>query len=145
MRTLVAVLAALALSACTTLTQEEEYEEDPRIAETHAYLESLQPPTLNYVRYPEPLRYRPINMRYAILETNAGRFLLETERLCRPLMSSTPHSDMMDERRMRGRLRARADTIRGCRIGAIYVLPPVEEPEEPVDAEPPAEETKEEP
>ena len=104
-----------------------EDEVDPRIAETQAYIQAMQLETLNYVRYPEPLRYTPINMRYAILETNAGRFLLETRDLCRPLMAGSPHSDMTDERRMRGRLRTRADTLRGCRISAIYVLPPLEE------------------
>ncbi len=120
-------IIAILLSSCATNEPIDEYEVDPRIAETHAYIQALQLESLNYVRYAEPLRYEPINMRYAILETNAGRFLLETKSLCRPLMAGTPHSDMIDERRMRGRLRTRADTLRGCRISAIYVLPPLEE------------------
>lgn len=121
------------LSSCAGNEPVDEDKVDPRIGETRAYIDALELETLSYIRYPEPLRYTPINMRYAILETNAGRFLLETERLCRPLMETTAHSDMIDVRRMRGRLRVSADTIRGCRLSAIYVLPEVEEVAEVAD------------
>ena len=97
--------------------------EDPRIQETRVYLQTVNPEIVSWVRYEEPLRFDPISNMHAILRTNAGAYLLETERFCRALTSRDVYVDMADRRAMRGRLRSGIDTLRGCTIETIYRLP----------------------
>ena len=121
MRTLVATILLASLAACST-TGASRADNDPLIQETRVYLQTTQPETVSSVRYEEPLRYRAINQMFAILTTDTGVYLLETRRVC-PSLFQDFHDDMRDTRSMRGRLRPRIDTIRGCTIQAIYRLP----------------------
>lgn len=115
-------IAAMLLTACAT-SSETPGEGDPRIEETRVYIQTVNPEIVSWVRYEEPLRFDPISNMHAILRTEAGVYLLETERLCRALTSADIYSDMADRRRMRGRLRSGIDTLRGCTIETIYRLP----------------------
>ncbi len=115
-------MAAYLLTACAT-SDERPGQGDPRIEETQVYIQTVKPEIVSWVRYDEPLRFEAISNMHAILETNAGAYLLETERMCRDLTSRDYYSDMADRRSMRGRLRAGIDTLRGCTIETIYRLP----------------------
>lgn len=129
LRKLITGLLALAIAGCAAQDEQPELT-DPSIEETRVYLETVKPKRISWIRYQEPLRYTVINNQFVILDLQTGRYLVETEKFCQPLTATTPHSDMRDQRRMRGRLRAGADTIRSCRIEAIYELPPLQtEPE----------------
>ncbi|MDJ0910778.1 MAG: DUF6491 family protein [Woeseiaceae bacterium] len=125
-------IVATLLTACAT-SSETPGEGDPRIEETRVYIQTVNPEVVSWVRYEEPLRFDPISNMHALLETEAGVYLLETERLCRALTSVDIYSDMADRRSMRGRLRAGIDTLRGCTIETIYRLP--DEPAETSDGE----------
>ena len=128
-RFLVLILVVAAQSACALFerTPPEFDELPPYVQETKVYLDTIQPETVLSVSFVEPLRYEVINVMFVYMEGHGGRYLLETERICRPLKSQDIFVDMADRRSIRGRLRAGIDTIRGCRIETIYKLPPVDE------------------
>ena len=120
-------IASLLLVACAANEEKPFDELPPYVQETRIYLDTVQPETVVSVSFVEPLRYEVINEMYVVMEGHGGSYLLETERLCRPLTSPDIFIDMADRRSIRGRLRAQVDTIRGCRIAKIYKLPPVDE------------------
>lgn len=124
------VFPALVLATGCAATPEADplHEEiDPSVEETLVYLETLKPPTVESVRFREPLRYDVINVRFVYLDVKDGRYLIEMARDCKPLKSNEIYTDMADRRSIRGRIRAGVDTIRGCRIQSIYELPAIEE------------------
>ena len=102
-------------------------EVDASVEETLVYLKTLNPPTVDSIRFREPLRYDVLNVRFAYMDVKTGRYLIEMARDCKPLKSNDIYTDMADRRSMRGRLRAGVDTLRGCRIETIYELPEVAE------------------
>ena len=102
-------------------------EVDASVEETLVYLETIKPPAVDSIRFREPLRYDVVNVRFAYMEVKTGRYLIEMARDCRSLKSNDIYTDMADRRSMRGRLRSGVDTLRGCRIEAIYQLPEVTE------------------
>ena len=63
--------------------------------------------------------HRIISQRYVTLETHRESFLVAFSRLCRELMLNEVTADIRYEKNI---LRARFDTIRGCRIGQIYAI-----------------------
>jgi hypothetical protein len=58
-----------------------------------------------------------------MVETRDGPHLVELSWECKDLTSNQIYGDMADRRNTRGILRARADTLRGCRIESFYKLP----------------------
>ena len=78
------------------------------------------------VRYQEPLRWTYINDYFAILEARNGTHLIELAWECKDLNSSQIYADMADRRSKNGILRARVDSLRGCRIKSFYKLPEVD-------------------
>ena len=116
-------IASLSMVACASDAREEVEATDPRIVETRVFIETVKPEAVNWVRYEDPLRYDVISNMHVILRTETGVYLLETERLCRSLTQVDIAEDMRDRRNMRRRLRAGIDTLRGCTIETIYVLP----------------------
>lgn len=122
------------LAACSTSEERPDQPEhpDPRVEETMVYIQTVDPEVVNWVSYVGPLRTETISNMHALLRTNSGVYLLETERMCPSLTSEDIYADMADrrstlgmaDRRSRlGRLRAGIDTLRGCTIETIYRLP----------------------
>lgn len=66
-----------------------------------------------------------INYYFVIMETRDGPHFVELSRECKALGSNQIFGDMADRREKRGILRARIDTLRGCRIENFYKLPEV--------------------
>jgi len=87
------------------------------------YLDKVKPEPVYSIRYREPLRWRVLNNYFATVETLDGPHLVELSWECKDLTSNQIYGDMADRRRTRGLLRARADTLRGCRIESFYKLP----------------------
>jgi hypothetical protein len=58
-----------------------------------------------------------------MVETLDGPHLVELSWECKDLTRNQIYGDMADRRNTRGLLRARADTLRGCRIESFYKLP----------------------
>lgn len=123
----IGALLTAGLPGCATAPGTDEAEPDPAVEETYVYLQTVRPDTVMSVRFTEPLRYEVLNVRFVYLDLKSGRYLVEMERECKYLKSNQIFTDMADRRSMRGRLRARIDTIRGCRIDKIYELPPLPE------------------
>jgi len=91
--------------------------------EIREYLDNVQPEPAYSIRYREPLRWRALNNYFAMVETLDGPHLVEMSWECKDLASNQIYGDMADRRNTRGILRARADTLRGCRIESFYKLP----------------------
>ena len=77
---------------------------------------------VDQVRYFQQFTYTYINDRYATIPTYAGDYLIEFSRDCPELRQTRFTQDMADIRDDNRTLRARFDTIRGCRIGKIYEI-----------------------
>ena len=68
------------------------------------------------------MSYTYINDYYVTVPTRRGDYLIEFARDCRELRRRDFTPEMVDRRDNRNILRARFDTIRGCRIGTIYEI-----------------------
>ena len=100
---------------------------EAKVDETRAYIEAAQLEQVDIVRVIGSPRLRSSNRRFAVVEIGTSSYILETERDCRNLESRNVELGMVDFRVQRSMLRAGYDTIRGCRIKAIYELPKTRE------------------
>ena len=101
--------------------------------ELREYIDKVQPEAVYLVRFKGQLRWTAINDYFAIMDTRDGPHLIELSWQCRDLGSNEIYVDMADRREKIGILRARVDTLRGCRIENFYKLPAVETVEETDD------------
>jgi hypothetical protein len=74
------------------------------------------------IRFFQNFSYTYVNDNYVTIPTNSGDYLVEFTRSCPELRQMQFTSDMVDRRDDNRTLRARFDTIRGCRIGKIYQI-----------------------
>lgn len=122
--------ASAILTGCASepqMTREQLEAIDSSIGEAYVYLETIKPPEVTYFRFAEPLRYEILNGMFVVVEGYSAYYLVEFRKYCNELLSVDVYTDMADVRSRRGMLRSGLDTIRTCRIRAIYELPP--EPE----------------
>lgn len=129
MRAAAAIAAAL-LSACATSGDDppdnllsRDAREQAMIEETRAFLAAANLEPLPALRWVGPLRIESANRRFAVLKARSKRYLVETERDCASLPYANVNNSSIDIRQRRNLLRPGYDTIRGCRIKAIYELP----------------------
>ena len=94
--------------------------------ELREYIDNVQPDAVFVVYYKEPLRWKAINDYFAIMDTRDGPHLIELSWECKDLRNQSVYVDMADRRSKRSILRAKVDTLRGCRIENFYKLPEVE-------------------
>ncbi len=94
--------------------------------ELREYIDKVQPEPVFVVYYKEPLRWKAINDYFAIMDTRDGPHLIEMSWECKDLRNQSVYVDMADRRAKRSILRAKVDTLRGCRIENFYKLPEVE-------------------
>lgn len=131
---LLVLLVGFALSACGAITPKQSEPEDDMqrppggmgvasAEELRVYVEEMQPEAVASIRFEEPFRWRGLNSFYAITEARDGPHLIEMSWECKELMSKDLYIDMADVRTRRGILRARIDTLRGCKIENFYKLP----------------------
>lgn len=114
MKATVVILAlAMLLGGCATSS-------DPAVTDAvNDYIEAAELETQDHIRTYGDYSFQAISQLYVILETRREEFLVEFTRRCRELdeLPVTP-----DYRVDANVLRARFDTIRGCRIGKIYAI-----------------------
>ena len=77
---------------------------------------------VNEIRMREQLNYTYVNDRYVTIDARRGDYLVEFNRDCWELRQSNVSGNMVDVRDNHHVLRARFDTIRGCRIGKMYEI-----------------------
>ncbi|GEM_PF-930568 len=107
---------ALLLGACVTPYDDREIEA------VRDYIVAAQLEEVESIRYFQQLSYRVINDQFVTVPTRTGDYLVEFARLCRELREMKFRPDMVDYRDDTRRIRARFDTIRGCRIEKIYAI-----------------------
>ena len=124
------MLSLALLAACATTDDDSQpnlLSSDARaqakVDETRAYIEAAKLEPMDVVRVIGSVRLQSSNRRFAVVEIGNSSYILETERDCRNLESRNVELGMVDFRVQRSMLRAGYDTIRGCRIKAIYELP----------------------
>lgn len=137
------LLASAVLVACATGEEEErpaltsrQARQQALVDETHAYIQSANLEQHTAIRYIGKFSIVSANQRFAVIEARSTRYLIETEIDCPRLPLAGATDDSIDVRMRRNMLRAGYDTIRGCRIKAIYELPePPAETREPEDGQ----------
>ncbi len=93
--------------------------------ENEAVLDFIYANELNEVdriRFFQQYTYTYVNDQYVTIPTSSGDYLVEFTRSCPELRQNRFTPEMMDYRDDTRTLRARSDTIRGCRIGTIYEI-----------------------
>lgn len=84
------------------------------------YIYASELEEVDQIRFFQQYSYTYVNDRYVTIPTYAGDYLVEFTRTCPELRQSRFTSEMVDYPDDNRTLRARFDTIRGCRIGKIY-------------------------
>ncbi len=137
------LLVSVILAACATSEEEERpaltssaARQQALVDETRAYIQSTNLEQHTAIRYIGKFSIVSANQRFAVIEARSTRYLIETEIDCPRLPLAGATDDSIDVRMRRNMLRAGYDTIRGCRIKAIYELPdPPAETREPEDGQ----------
>ena len=109
------IIAALILSACVTGYDPQEIEA------VRDYVAANQLEEVDRIRRNDQASYTYVNDFFVIVPSRRGDYLAEFVSECRELRQSFDYT-MRDERSDTIWLRARFDTIRGCRIGTFYEI-----------------------
>lgn len=114
MKPIIAAILFVLASACGTMFDEQEIEA------TRDFIAANELNEVDEIRLYQQLNYRIVNEYFVTVDTRRGDYLIEFRNRCRELMQRDFQPYMVDIRRDSNRIRARFDTIRGCRIGKIY-------------------------
>ncbi len=116
MRTIATLMTALMLSACVTGYDPQEIEA------VYDYIAANDLQEVDKIRTRGQMSYTYINDHFVTIPGRREDYLAEFVSECRELRRQDFSRDMWDERTDHNWLRARFDTIRGCRIGTFYVI-----------------------
>lgn len=108
--------SALLLSACVTAYNPQEIEA------VRDYIAANDLEEVDQIRFYSQMSYTYLNDYFVTIPTRRGDYLAEFVSECRELRRQDFTPDMVDIRRDSNVLRARFDTIRGCRIGTFYEI-----------------------
>jgi hypothetical protein len=117
MNKILLVAAALSIAACSSTTQMPQ-----EIEAVRDYIAAAELEEVTEIRVRETLKYSYVNDRYVSIDARRGDYLVEFLRNCWELRANQVTTEMVDIRRDNNYLRARFDTIRGCRISTIYEI-----------------------
>ena len=117
MKKTVFLLTIMVVGGCSSTPQTPREVEAVRDFVVAAELEEVAE-----IRLRRQLSYTDLNVRYATIPTRGGDYLVEFQRDCRDLQRPDFTPEMVDVRHDRNVLRAKFDTIRGCRIARIYAI-----------------------
>ncbi len=117
MNKLLTVSALLIIAACSSTTQRPQEIEAVRDYVVAAELEEV-----TQIRLRGQMRYTYVNDRFVTIPTRRGDYLVELQRDCWELRRNDFTPEMVDVRHNQNVLRARFDTIRGCRIAKMYEI-----------------------
>lgn len=110
------LIAALLLSACVTGYNPQEIEA------VRDYISANDLQEVDRIRTRGQMSYTYINDYFVTIPGRQEDYLAEFVSECRELRRQDFTRDMWDERTDSNWMRARFDTIRGCRIGTFYVI-----------------------
>ncbi len=109
-------LTTFVLSACATGYNPQEVEA------VRDYIAASNLEEVERIRWRGQMSYTYVNDYFVTIPGRHEDYLAEFVSECRELRHHTFTDDMVDYRRDSNALRARFDTIRGCRIGTFYVI-----------------------
>lgn len=107
----------LLTAACSSTTQRPQ-----EIEAVRDYVVANELEEVTEIRLREQMSYTYVNDRFVTIPTRRGDYLVEFNRDCWELRQINFTSTMVDVRDNQNVLRARFDTIRGCRIGTMYEI-----------------------
>ena len=113
MRTILLMTAAILLASCASTDPQAG-----RIQAVDDFVEVGELEPVKEIRYRRDLRHEYLNDEYAFVKTRKQDYLVKFARRCAELRDNTRVTP--DVRREANVVRARFDTIRGCRIEHIY-------------------------
>ncbi len=117
MKTVMWVAVAVLLSACAAQDGVQRQEEHQAVRDFIAVRDLEE---LKKMRTALRDSWTSIDDRFIIYRGPRGQYLVEFDRRCHELSDGS--RIVPDERRERNTVRARTETIRGCRIKTIYAL-----------------------
>ncbi len=109
--------ALLAVAACSSTTQRPQ-----EIEAVRDYVVAAELQEVTEIRLREQMSYTYVNDRFVTIPTRRGDYLVEFQRDCWELRRNDFTPEMVDVRDNPNVLRARFDTLRGCRIGKMYEI-----------------------
>ena len=116
MRTMITVAAATCIMACATTAEQRTETPDLIIRDFIAVGELEEVP---HIRTGGHDGYARLTDYFVVYRARDGEFLFEFTRPCRELRDP---SRVTPDTRFEARIRSGFDTLRGCRIAAIYAL-----------------------
>ncbi len=117
MNKILIVPALLLVAGCSSTTQRPQ-----EIEAVRDYVAAAELEEVSDIRLREQLNYTYVNDRFVTIDARRGDYLVEFNRDCWELRQTQVSGGMVDVRDNHNVLRARFDTIRGCRIGKIYEI-----------------------
>jgi hypothetical protein len=111
------ITAIVFLSACSVSTTQPQ-----EIEATRDFVAATELTEVSEIRLSRQLSYSYVNDRFVTVPTRRGDYLVELQRNCHELRETQFDARMIDERDNTNVLRARFDTIRGCRIATMYEI-----------------------
>ncbi len=120
MRTLMAIVAAAALAACAAQDTTRQDAEDEAVQAVRDLIEVRGLQEVDKMPSSSRDGWTSIENHFLIYKSRRESFLVEFNRRCYELDDDT--RIIADERWDSGNVRARFDTIRGCRIHKLYAL-----------------------
>ena len=110
------ILAASLLAACAAIDEPADTRVNDAVKD---YIEVAGLEQVDVIRPGNNQRIRDISDKYFLLSDGRDEYLIRYQQRCRLLEDPRTQPDIRYEGR---RIRARFDTIRGCRIAAIYAV-----------------------
>ena len=116
MKKIATLFTALMLSACATGLTEQE------VKAVRDYIAANDLEEVDKIPLRGQMTYTYINDHFVTIPGRREDYLAEFVSVCRELRRQNFTREMIDYRQDVNALRARFDTIRGCRIGTFYVI-----------------------
>ncbi|NIL93992.1 MAG: hypothetical protein GTO71_06015 [Woeseiaceae bacterium] len=120
MRTLFTTIAVVLLAGCAAQDEQEDASSQDIDQAVRDFIELRELESLDALVSGSNDGWREISDYFILYEGRRDTYLVEFVRRCFELRDNTRITP--DERWDKNRIRARFDTIRGCRIAAIYAL-----------------------
>ncbi len=120
MKTRACLLAFIAVGGCSMTPQTPQAPRE--IEAVRDFVVAAELEEVTEIRLSRQMSYTHLNVRFVTIPTRRGDYLVEFQRDCRELNRIDITPEMVDIRQNQHVLRAKFDTIRGCRIDKIYEI-----------------------
>ncbi len=117
MKTPLLIAATLILAACASTAEDKDKDDDVNAVRDFIEVSDLE--AVGSIRTVGQLGQTVLNDHYVIVTAQREQYLLEYAQRCRLYNDEPRRADVRSDPR---HLYAKADTFRGCRIGAMYPI-----------------------